>query len=206
MTSTEEHPMTQTPGPEAPLSPAEQDGAFRPAHVDPLRIERAVHAIAVQGARTNARQIAVPHLVCIFGQGDALDLGGNWPTARLGAGSSTQLSKACNLAPWRGGIMMALSWIVLILSGVLESVWAAALTRSEGFTRLWPSVVFGVALAFSMAGLGWSLRSIPWGCAAIGRPPLRVSRWTARLPPSCATPPSSADRAPGCRAAHAHAP
>lgn len=59
--------------------------------------------------------------------------------------------------------MVALSWVVLVLSGVLESVWAAALTRSEGFTRLWPSVLFGVALAFSMAGLGWSLRTIPLG-------------------------------------------
>nr|WP_272947947.1 SMR family transporter [Serinicoccus sediminis] len=59
--------------------------------------------------------------------------------------------------------MVALSWIVLVVSGVLEAVWAGALTRSEGFTRLWPSVVFGVALAASMAGLGWSLRTIPLG-------------------------------------------
>lgn len=59
--------------------------------------------------------------------------------------------------------MAIISWIVLILSGVLESVWAAALTRSEGFSRLWPTVVFGVALAFSMAGLGWALRTIPLG-------------------------------------------
>lgn len=59
--------------------------------------------------------------------------------------------------------MVALSWLVLVVSGVLEAVWAAALTRSEGFTRWWPTVVFGVALAFSMAGLGWSLRTIPLG-------------------------------------------
>ncbi len=42
-------------------------------------------------------------------------------------------------------------WLVLVLSGVLEAVWATALGRSEGFTRLLPSVVFGVALAASMA-------------------------------------------------------
>lgn len=59
--------------------------------------------------------------------------------------------------------MVALSWIVLVVSGVLEAVWAGALTRSDGFTRLWPTVVFGVALALSMAGLGWSLRTIPLG-------------------------------------------
>lgn len=57
--------------------------------------------------------------------------------------------------------MVALSWIVLVLSGVLESVWASALTRSEGFSRLWPSVVFVVALIASMAGLGFALRTIP---------------------------------------------
>lgn len=56
-----------------------------------------------------------------------------------------------------------MAWIVLILSGVLESVWAAALTRSEGFTKLVPSVVFGVALIASMAGLGYALRTIPLG-------------------------------------------
>jgi len=58
---------------------------------------------------------------------------------------------------------MAVAWIVLVISGVLESVWAGALTRSEGFTKLWPSVVFGVALIASMLGLGYALKSIPLG-------------------------------------------
>lgn len=58
-----------------------------------------------------------------------------------------------------------MSWIVLILSGVLEAVWATALGRSEGFTKLWPSVVFGVALVASMGGLAWALREIPTGTA-----------------------------------------
>lgn len=46
-----------------------------------------------------------------------------------------------------------MSWFVLVLSGVLESVWAIALSRSEGFSRPAPSIVFGVALALSMGGL-----------------------------------------------------
>jgi len=54
-----------------------------------------------------------------------------------------------------------MSWIVLILSGVLEAVWATALGRSAGLTKAWPSVVFGVALIASMAGLALALRSIP---------------------------------------------
>ena len=56
-----------------------------------------------------------------------------------------------------------MAWLVLVLSGVLESVWAVALARTAGFTRLVPSVVFVVALIMSMAGLGYALRSIPVG-------------------------------------------
>jgi quaternary ammonium compound-resistance protein SugE len=42
-------------------------------------------------------------------------------------------------------------------------VWAAALSQSRSFTRLIPSVVFGVALVLSMIGLAYALRSIPVG-------------------------------------------
>lgn len=56
-----------------------------------------------------------------------------------------------------------MAWIVLVVSGVLESVWAVALGRSQGFSRLVPSVIFVVALVASMFGLGYSLRSIPIG-------------------------------------------
>ncbi len=58
-----------------------------------------------------------------------------------------------------------MSWLVLVLSGVLEAVWATALGRSEGFTRLWPSVTFVVALVLSMAGLAYALRDLPVGTA-----------------------------------------
>ena len=58
-----------------------------------------------------------------------------------------------------------MAWIVLVIAGVLEAVWATALGRSEGFTRLVPSVVFGVALLFSMGGLGWAMRDLPIGTA-----------------------------------------
>jgi len=58
-----------------------------------------------------------------------------------------------------------MSWIILIASGVLEAVWATALGKSEGFTKLWPSIVFNGALALSMAGLAWAMRGIPIGTA-----------------------------------------
>jgi quaternary ammonium compound-resistance protein SugE len=56
-------------------------------------------------------------------------------------------------------------WLALILSGVLEAVWATALSRSDGFTRLTPTVVFAVALAASMAGLAYAMRGLPIGTA-----------------------------------------
>jgi quaternary ammonium compound-resistance protein SugE len=58
-----------------------------------------------------------------------------------------------------------LAWILLIVSGVLEAVWATALGRSEGFTRLWPTVVFAVGLLLSMGGLALAMREIPIGTA-----------------------------------------
>lgn len=58
-----------------------------------------------------------------------------------------------------------MSWVVLILSGVLEAVWATALGKTEGFSRLWPSVIFGVALTLSMVGLAVAMRDIPTGTA-----------------------------------------
>ena len=56
-----------------------------------------------------------------------------------------------------------MAWIVLVVSGLLETVWAIALDRSAGFSRPVPTVVFAVALVFSMAGLGYALRTIPVG-------------------------------------------
>ena len=58
-----------------------------------------------------------------------------------------------------------MAWIVLVISGVLEAVWATALGKSEGFTRLGPTVVFGIAIAASMAGLAFAMRSLPVGTA-----------------------------------------
>jgi quaternary ammonium compound-resistance protein SugE len=58
-----------------------------------------------------------------------------------------------------------MSWVILVLSGVLEAVWATALGKSEGFTKLWPTVLFGVTLIASMGGLAWAMRDISTGTA-----------------------------------------
>lgn len=56
-----------------------------------------------------------------------------------------------------------MAWFVLIASGVFEAVWATALGRSDGLTKLGPSVVFFVALAISMGGLAWAMKTLPTG-------------------------------------------
>ncbi|HEY9292575.1 MAG TPA: multidrug efflux SMR transporter [Microlunatus sp.] len=56
-----------------------------------------------------------------------------------------------------------MAWIVLLISAVFEAVWATALGESDGLSRLLPSVIFFVALALSMLGLGWAAKRIPIG-------------------------------------------
>lgn len=58
-----------------------------------------------------------------------------------------------------------MAWIVLMLSGVLEAGWAISLKLSDGFSRLWPSVVFLVLAPLSFAGLAWAMRVLPAGPA-----------------------------------------
>ena len=55
-----------------------------------------------------------------------------------------------------------MSWVILVLSGLLETVWATALAHSKSLSRLVPTVVM-VSVALSMIGLGYALRSIPLG-------------------------------------------
>ena len=80
-------------------------------------------------------------------------------------------------------------WLVLILSGALEAVWATALAASDGFRRPRPTVLFAVALVLSMAGLAWAMTGLPastayavWvGIGAVGTVLLAVARREERL-------------------------
>jgi quaternary ammonium compound-resistance protein SugE len=58
-----------------------------------------------------------------------------------------------------------MAWLLLFLAGLLEIGWAVGLKLSEGFTRLWPSVLTVVALVASMTLLGLALRTLPVGSA-----------------------------------------
>ena len=54
-------------------------------------------------------------------------------------------------------------WIILLVSAVLEAVWATALSMSDGLSEPLPTVVFFVAVTLSMLGLGYAMRGIPIG-------------------------------------------
>ena len=58
-----------------------------------------------------------------------------------------------------------MAWVILVISGAMEAVWATALGKSEGFTKLGPSIVFVVGCAFSMIGLATAMKSLPVGTA-----------------------------------------
>ena len=58
-----------------------------------------------------------------------------------------------------------MAWLVVVVAGGLEAVWATALGRSQGLTRPAPTAVFAAALILSMVGLAYAMRSLPTGTA-----------------------------------------
>jgi quaternary ammonium compound-resistance protein SugE len=80
-------------------------------------------------------------------------------------------------------------WLVLVISGALEAVWATALAASDGFRRPRATVLFAVSLLLSMAGLAWAMTGLPGGTAyavwvgigAVGTVLLSVARGEERL-------------------------
>ena len=58
-----------------------------------------------------------------------------------------------------------MSWLILLLAGFLEVVWAIGLKYTEGFTRLWPTVGTLAAMAISVALLGLAMKQLPVGTA-----------------------------------------
>jgi quaternary ammonium compound-resistance protein SugE len=58
-----------------------------------------------------------------------------------------------------------MSWIILVIAGLLEVVWAIGLKYTHGFTRLTPSVITVTAMIVSIVLLSWAMRSLPVGTA-----------------------------------------
>jgi quaternary ammonium compound-resistance protein SugE len=90
--------------------------------------------------------------------------------------------------------MAVMAWIYLVIAGLLEIAWAIGLKHTDGFSRLWPSVLTILTMIASFALLAQALRTIPvgtgyavWtgigaaGTAAIGMIWLGESRDVLRL-------------------------
>lgn len=58
-----------------------------------------------------------------------------------------------------------MAWLLLILAGLLEILWAFTMKQSDGFTRLTPTVVTLVAMVASFALLSISMKTLPLGTA-----------------------------------------
>lgn len=56
-----------------------------------------------------------------------------------------------------------MAWVVLFASGLMESVWALALDKSDGFSNPIPTVVFFIACILIMLGLGYAVKTLPIG-------------------------------------------
>lgn len=58
-----------------------------------------------------------------------------------------------------------MNWIILVLAGLLEIVWAIGLKYTDGLTRLWPTVGTVLAMLISIGLLGIAMKSLPVGTA-----------------------------------------
>lgn len=58
-----------------------------------------------------------------------------------------------------------MSWAYLVLAGLFEIGFASTLKLTEGFTKLWPTLVFAVCILLSFTFLEKALKDIPIGTA-----------------------------------------
>lgn len=58
-----------------------------------------------------------------------------------------------------------MSWLILVIAGLLEVVWAVGLKYTHGFTRLAPSVMTVSAMIVSIMMLSWAMKTLPVGTA-----------------------------------------
>lgn len=58
-----------------------------------------------------------------------------------------------------------MSWIYLFIAGLFEIGWAVGLKYTEGFTKLWPSVITIVTMILSFYFLSSAVKTIPIGTA-----------------------------------------
>src|ERR1044071_4761436 len=58
-----------------------------------------------------------------------------------------------------------MAWIYLVIAGLLEIAWAIGLKYTEGWTKLYPSVVTAAAMMASFYFLSVAVKTLPIGTA-----------------------------------------
>jgi quaternary ammonium compound-resistance protein SugE len=58
-----------------------------------------------------------------------------------------------------------MAWVILVIGGLFEVVWAYAMKQSHGFTRFWPSAIAVGGVLLSLGLLCWAMRTLPLGTA-----------------------------------------
>ncbi|CDG16354.1 MULTISPECIES: quaternary ammonium compound efflux SMR transporter SugE [Xenorhabdus] len=58
-----------------------------------------------------------------------------------------------------------MSWLILLIAGLLEVVWAVGLKYTHGFSRLIPSLMTISAMVVSMGLLAYAMKNLPAGTA-----------------------------------------
>ena len=92
-----------------------------------------------------------------------------------------------------------MAWILLLIAGMLEVVWAYSMKLSEGFTRLTPSVMTIVMMIASFGLLSIAMRTLPLArptpsgpASAPSAPSSSASSfWASKSTPCACAPPSS---------------
>lgn len=62
-------------------------------------------------------------------------------------------------------MVQGMAWVLLLIAGLLEVIWAYSMKLSNGFSRLTPSLVTLVTMIASFWLLAIAMRSIPLGSA-----------------------------------------
>lgn len=58
-----------------------------------------------------------------------------------------------------------MSWLILLIAGLLEVVWAVGLKYTHGFTRLLPSLITIASMIISIVLLSFAMKTLPTGTA-----------------------------------------
>ena len=56
-------------------------------------------------------------------------------------------------------------WLLLVIAGLFEIIWAIGMKYSAGWTKLWPSIGTLVAMIISFALLSMAMKHLPVGTA-----------------------------------------